>query len=58
MKIILEFNGGLEDFERALGEKDDNFTLLDSIYWLLDYGEDDEKAKHRTKYGDVIIAKE
>lgn len=58
MKITLEFDGGIEDFERAIEEKDENFYLSDSIYWLLDYGEEDEVATHRTKYGDIAIRKE
>lgn len=58
MKLILEFDGELNKFERALSSEDDNFTLLDSIYWLLDYGENDEDSVHRTRYGDIKIRKE
>lgn len=57
MKVVLEFDGDttedLKRFERAMCEKDENFWLLDSILWELDYGEGE--SKHATKYGTIII---
>lgn len=57
MKVILEFEGtgkkALRDFEKALLEYDDNFDLIDSILWELDYGTGE--SKHPTKYGDITI---
>lgn len=52
-KIILEFEGTDEDFERALCEKDEEFELIDSILWEKDYG--GEGSVHRTKHGDIMI---
>lgn len=60
MRIVLEFEGNdtkaLQDFEGALCEKDDNFYLIDSIIWELDYGEG--KSVHRTPFGDITIRKQ
>ena len=58
MKVVLEWDGGdtIEDFkqfEKALDSNDDNFDLLDSIYWELDYGSGE--SVHHTEYGNVII---
>lgn len=57
MRVILEFNGttteDLKNFERAMCEKDENFNLLDSILWELDYGTGE--SKHPTKYGTITI---
>lgn len=58
MKVILEWDGGdtPEDytlFERALTDKDDNFDLVDSIIWELDFG--DGESRHHTEHGDIII---
>lgn len=58
MKVILEWDGGdtIEDyrkFERALDSKDEDFDILDSIYWELDYG--DGQSYHRTEHGNIII---
>ena len=59
MKVILEFDGDVQDFERALDSMDENFAINDTIFWLLDYGvEPDEVSgdcKHHTEYGDIKI---
>lgn len=57
MRVILDFEGNdldaLRNFERAMNSNDDNFDLLDSILWELDYG--DGESTHKTKYGTIII---
>jgi len=57
MKVVLEFEGtdleSLKNFERALCAKDENFELIDSILWELDYGEGE--SIHRTPFGDITI---
>lgn len=57
MKVILEFDGNniddFKNFEKALCEKDENFDLVDSILWELDYGEG--HSEHPTKYGTITI---
>ena len=55
-KIVLEFEGEQADFERAVFEKDEDFDLLDSVVWELDYGEDG--SIHSTRYGDIKIKTE
>lgn len=57
MKVILEFEGtgkkALQKFEKALLEYDDQFDLIDSIIWELDYGTGE--SEHPTKYGNITI---
>ena len=57
MRVILEFEGAdseaLKNFEGALCSKDENFDLVDSILWELDYGEGE--SKHPTPYGEITI---
>ena len=57
MRAILEFDGNdteaLNNFEKAMDSKDDNFWLTDSILWELDYGEGE--SVHRTPFGDITI---
>lgn len=57
MKVILEFEGNditaLRNFESALCSKDENFELIDSILWELDYGEGE--STHLTDYGAITI---
>ena len=54
MRVVLEFDGtDISKFEEALNSDDDNFNLLDSIFWELDYGTG--KSIHRTKFGDITI---
>lgn len=59
MKVILEFDGNSEDFERALDSMDENFNINDTIFWLLDYGVEPNKISgdcvHHTEYGDIKI---
>lgn len=62
MKVILEFDGSEEDFERAFDSMDDDFNINDSVFWEIDYGtssvEPNESSYHRTKYGDIKITVE
>lgn len=54
MKVVLEFEGtDIVRFEDAMCSDDDNFSLFDSIFWELDYGEGE--SVHRTEYGDITI---
>ena len=58
MKVILEFDGSEQDFERAFDSKDDNFYINDSIFYEIDYGDSTEENSHsihRTEYGDIRI---
>lgn len=59
MKVILEFDGSEEDFERAFDSMDDNFNINDSIFWEIDYGDNPDEGRgcsiHRTQYGDIRI---
>lgn len=56
MKVILEFDGSEQDFERAFDSKDENFYINDSIFYEIDYGDSSEdRAIHRTEYGDIKI---
>lgn len=60
MKVILEFPGdsleAYKNFQWALDSKDEEFDILDSIYWEMDYG--DGESKHHTKFGDITIKTE
>lgn len=62
MKVILEFNGSEEDFERAFDSMDDQFNINDSIFWEIDYGDNPDGERgyslHRTEYGDIKITVE
>lgn len=58
MKVILEFDGSEQDFERAFDSKDENFYINDSIFYEIDYGDSSEengRSAHRTEYGDIKI---
>lgn len=57
MKVILEFDGSEQDFERAFDSKDENFYINDSIFYEIDYGDssEEDRAIHRTEYGDIKI---
>ena len=59
MKVVLEFDGSEEDFERAFDSMDDNFNINDSIFWEIDYGSNPDETRghslHRTEYGDIKI---
>ena len=58
MKVILEFDGSEEDFERAFDSMDDQFNINDSIFWEIDYGDGKGAGFHRTEYGDIKITVE
>ena len=57
MKVTLEFDGKVEDFERAFDAMDDQFNIGDSIFWELDYG-DGTDGVHHTEFGDIKIVVE
>lgn len=56
MRITLEFDGSHKDFDRALCAMDENFDIVDSILWELDYGEGE--SGHKTEYGLITIKQE
>lgn len=62
MKVILEFDGSEEDFERAFDSMDDQFNINDSVFWEIDYGGNPDETRgcslHRTEYGDIKITVE
>ena len=62
MKVILEFDGSEEDFERAFDGMDDQFNINDSVFWEIDYGGNPDETRgysiHRTEYGDIKITVE
>lgn len=62
MKVVLEFNGSEEDFERAFDSMDEQFNINDSIFWEIDYGDNPDERRgyslHRTEYGDIKITVE
>lgn len=59
MKLILEFDGSVRDFEHALASKDGEFDLFDSIYYQMDYEDFGQVGVHETAVGDIkIIVKE
>lgn len=43
IKITMEYDGSLGDFEEAMG-MDDQFELYDSIIWQLDYGTAEDRV--------------
>lgn len=53
-RIILEYEGDVEDFERAMDSMDDNFELNDSIFYMLDY-EPDLVSTHCTDHGVITL---
>lgn len=65
MKVILEFDGSEEDFERAFDSMDENFNINDSVFWEIDYGESGRNlsrkesalshSTHHTEFGDIKI---
>ena len=57
MRVILEFDGGSEDFEMAFDAMDDQFNIGDSIFYQIDYDPNDV-GYHMTEHGDIRIAVE
>lgn len=59
IKVIMDFDGSEEDFERAFDSMDENFNINDSVFWLIDYGVERNKISgsciHHTEYGDIKI---
>lgn len=43
IKVVLEYDGSLAEFEEAIG-LDDQFELYDSIIWQLDYGTKEDQV--------------
>ena len=58
MRIILEFNGNRQDFEKAFDSTNGSFDIHDSIFYQLDYCLDKEVGIHSTEYGDITIKAE
>lgn len=58
MKVILEFDGSEEDFERAFDSMDDQFNINDSIFWEIDYGDGEGASFHNTEHGNIKITVE
>lgn len=55
MRVILEFDGDSETFQKALYSMDDKFNIVDSICWQMDYDPQDV-GYHMTEHGDIRIA--
>lgn len=54
MKVILETDDfDVAKFQKILTGNDDEFDILDSIIWELDYGEGE--SEHCTQYGNITI---
>lgn len=58
MKVVLEFDGSEEDFERAFDSMDEQFNINDSIFWEIDYGDGEGAGFHNTEYGNIKITVE
>lgn len=52
-RLILEFDGSVRDFQKALCLPDEDFDLLDNIFYLMDYGNNIDY--HSTRYGTIKI---
>ena len=54
MRITLEFNGNVKQFEEVLCEipENDDFDLIDSILYMLDY-EPNIINFHHSKFGNI-----
>lgn len=46
VKVTLTYDGTVREFEEAFDSNDENFDINDSIYYLLDYGTEDEVHNH------------
>lgn len=53
-RVILEFNGTEDNFQKAMDAMDDMFDMNDSIFYMIDYDPDSENI-HHTEYGDIIM---
>lgn len=53
VKVILDFDGTLTDFQRAICAMDDEFDFYDSLFWEMDYG--GIGTTHNTPFGDIGI---
>lgn len=62
MKIIIDApevdfyntNADYDNFQKELG-MDDNFDLMDTIIYMMDYGEPDEKGIVENKHNNITI---
>ena len=56
MKVIMEFNGTVKDFQDAMCAMDEEFDLFDSIFYMMDYEPDDDEVNvHRTEFGTIQL---
>ena len=46
VEVTLTYGGNIREFEKALDSNDENFDINDSIYYLLDYGTEEEVHNH------------
>ena len=53
-RIILEYDGDVKEFEKAIDSMDDNFGLNDSIFYMLDY-EPNSVNTHSTNHGCITL---
>lgn len=53
MKVILEYDGSVADFENEICKMDDSFDFYDSLFYELDYGD-----KQGSYHKNIKITKE
>ena len=48
MKVVLEWDGNQQDLQNEIDKTgyDSDMSLVDSIIWVLDYGDDDTVIMH------------
>lgn len=46
VRVILQFDGDITEFEKRIGSMDDEFDFYDSLYYQLDYGAKGEVGTH------------
>ena len=56
VKVTLDFDGTLTDFQNAICTIDNEFDFFDSLFWEMDYG--GAGSKHSTEFGDIGITVE
>ena len=55
MKVILEFDGTPDNFEKAFDAIDDQFDIHDNVFYQIDNEERNTTGIHHTDYGDILI---
>ena len=53
IKIILDFDGSISDFQKAFDSTDGSFSINDDIFFVMDY--DTNTGIHHSEYGDIKI---